>query len=337
MRATKAKLTRRQAQCGAVTLIQRFGSALNLNVHLHMLVPDGVYLTDTEPPYFRRVSAPTRDEIQVLLEQIGKRIGQHLEHRGLLSQDAEDSHLNVEPSGEGESLADLQSHSITYRIAFGANRGRKALTLQTLPPASDATSTERVARWSGFSLHAGVAAEALERAKLERLCRYISRPAVATERLSQTADGRIRYSLKTPYRDGTTHVVFEPLDFLSRLAALVPSPGVNLTRYHGVFAPNHRLRAQIVPSGRGRGGRTRAPGGVTKHVAMGWAQRLKRVFGIEIQRCEHCGGAVKIIASIEDPQVIERILAHVEPERLGQRLRAAAARGPPSVTIEAFE
>jgi hypothetical protein len=60
---------------------------------------------------------------------------------------------------------------------------------------------------------------------------------------------------------------------------------------------------------------------------MGWAQRLKRVFGIEMQRCEHCGGAVKIIASSEDPQVIERILAQVEPERMGQRLRAAAARG----------
>jgi hypothetical protein len=77
---------------------------------------------------------------------------------------------------------------------------------------------------------------------MRRLCRYISRPAVASERLTRAADGRIRYSLKTPYRDGTTHVVFEPLDFLSRLAALVPSPGVNLTRYHGVFAPNHRKR-----------------------------------------------------------------------------------------------
>ena len=123
-------------------------------------------------------------------------------------------------------------------IAFGANRGRKALTLQTLPPASGAASTERVAQSCGFSLHAGVAAEALERAKLERLCRYISRPAVASERLTRTADGRIRYSLKTPYRDGTTHVVFEPLDFLSRLAALVPSPGVNLLG----TAPQARVR-----------------------------------------------------------------------------------------------
>jgi hypothetical protein len=76
------------------------------------------------------------------------------------------------------------------------------------------------------SLHAGVAAEDSQREKLERLCRYISRPAVPIEQLSRLPDGRIRYALKTPYRDGTTHVLFEPLDFLARLAALVPSPGV---------------------------------------------------------------------------------------------------------------
>ncbi len=52
--------------------------------------------------------------------------------------------------------------------------------------------------------------------------------------------------MKTPYRDDTTHVVFEPEDFLSRLAALVPSPRVNLTRFHGVFAPHHELRSRIV-------------------------------------------------------------------------------------------
>jgi len=48
----------------------------------------------------------------------------------------------------------------------------------------------------------------------------------------------VRYELKTPYRNGTTHVIFEPLDFIARLAALVPKPGVNRTRLHGVFAPN---------------------------------------------------------------------------------------------------
>jgi hypothetical protein len=87
----------------------------------------------------------------------------------------------------------------------------------------------------------GVAAQADERGKLERLCRYISRTALATLRLSLSAQGHIRYAPKTPYRDGTTHVVFEPLDFLSHLAALVPLPRVNLTRFHGVFAPHHSV------------------------------------------------------------------------------------------------
>ncbi len=109
------------------------------------------------------------------------------------------------------------------------------------------------ARWRVFSLHAGVAAKAHERKKRERLCRYISRPAVSEKRLSLMPKGNIRYELKTPYRDGTTHVIFEPLDFISRLAALVPRPKVNLTRFHGVFAPNSRHRAWVTPARRGRG------------------------------------------------------------------------------------
>jgi hypothetical protein len=115
-----------------------------------------------------------------------------LERRELLVRDAENSHLDFEPSAEGDGLADLQSHSITYRIALGAQRRRKAFTLQSLPPAAAADSTDRVAQCAGFSLHAGVAAEDSQREKLERLCRYISRPAVSIERLSRLADGRIR-------------------------------------------------------------------------------------------------------------------------------------------------
>jgi len=91
---------------------------------------------------------------------------------------------------------------------------------------------------AGFSLHAGVAAKADERKKLERLCRYISRPAVSEKRPSLSRGGKILYQLKTSYRDGTTHVIFESLDFIARLAALAPKPRVNLTRFHGVSAPN---------------------------------------------------------------------------------------------------
>jgi len=137
---------------------------------------------------------------------------------------------------------------------------------------------------SGFSLHAGVAAKANQGDKLERLCRYITRPAISEKRLSLTNQGKVRYELKTPYRDGTTHVIFEPVDFIAKLAALVPRPRVNLTRFHGVFAPNSKHRALVTPAKRGKGSKPKDADGqdeqtpVRRHAAMTWAQRLKRVF-----------------------------------------------------------
>ncbi len=175
------------------------------------------------------------------------------------------------------------------------------------------------ARAGGFSLHAGIDIAPNQRPKLERLCRYVSRPPVATERMSLTSSGHVRYQLKTPYRDGTTHLVIEPLDLMARLAALVPPPRMHLTRYHGVFAPHSKLRAAVTPAGRGIGAPQRT-GPVTdsvqpptpRHVAMSSARRLKRVFGIEIEDCARCGGKLRVIASIEEPEVIAKILAHLE-------------------------
>jgi hypothetical protein len=103
-----------------------------------------------------------------------------------------------------------------------------------------------------------------------------------------SAQGKVVYLLKTPYRDGTTHVVFEPLDFIARLAALVPRPRLNLTRYHGVLAPNHRWRAEVTPAGRGRGKSGTAQtekSAIGRHAAMSWAQRLKRAFGVDVETC----------------------------------------------------
>jgi len=313
----KAGFSRQTAQAGAVTLIQRFGSALNLNVHFHMLFLDGVYVERPEGSLrFCWVRAPTSAELAGLTQTLAGRIGRFLERQGLLERDAENSYL-VDDELELGAIAQLQSSSITYRIAVGPQRGRKVFTLQTLP-GSDEPFDDGVGKVAGFSLHAGVAARADQRQKLERLCRYISRPAISEARLSLTPNGNVRYELKTPYRDGTTHVIFEPLDFIAHLAALVPKPRVNLTRFHGVFAPNSRYRARVTPGKRGKGGshttmadpEERTP--AERRAAMTWAQRLKRVFGIDIETCPACGGAMRIIACIEDPDVIEKILAHLD-------------------------
>lgn len=126
-------------------------------------------------------------------------------------------------------MAQLQGASFTYRVAVGSQQGRKVFPLQTLPDTGEVAFGE-AGQVAGFSLHAGGATRTDQRDKLERLCRYISRPAVAEKRLSLTPNGNVRYELKTPHRDGTTHVVFEPLDFIARPAALVPKPRVNLNR-----------------------------------------------------------------------------------------------------------
>ena len=95
-------------------------------------------------------------------------------------------------------------------------------TRQTLP-AYDESFDEGVGKVAGFSLHAGVAARADQRKKLERLCRYISRPAISEKRLSRTPNGDVRYQRKTPYRDGTTHVIFEPLELMAHILVRHPA------------------------------------------------------------------------------------------------------------------
>jgi hypothetical protein len=121
-------------------------------------------------------------------------------------------------------MDDLLGHSITYRVAMGPRAGQKVFTLQVLPAEAPEEPTKGVTQAAGFSLHAGIGIEADARGKLERLCRYVSRPAVAEERLARTERVDVRLLLKTAYRGGTIHVILDPLDFLARLAALVP-PG----------------------------------------------------------------------------------------------------------------
>jgi len=235
----KAGLTRASAMTGTVTLIQRFGSALNLNVHFHLLVLDGVYRREGEGRLrFVPVPAPSTEELKDLVQRIAERIGRSLERSGLITRDIENAYLAFDP-GEEAPIHGLLGSSITYRIATGPRAGQKVFTL----PAEPDAPRPQVAESSDFSLHAGIAAKASQRDKVERLARYVSRPPVATERLSLTQGGNVRYALKTPYRDGTTYVIFEPEDFIARLVALVPKPRAHLTRYHGVFAPASRRAA----------------------------------------------------------------------------------------------
>ena len=147
----------------------------------------------------------------------------------------------------------------------------------------------------------------------------------------------------------------EPVEFISKLAALVPPPRAHLTRFHGIFAPNANLRAQLTPAHRGKGSKAASDDAANpddrtpeeKRRAMtsatapcvalpptsmsAWAQRLKRVFGIDVETCGHCGGKVKIVASVEEPQAIRAILDHFEKHgALEQAHYRPGPRAPPA-------
>ena len=326
----KSELSLKEGATGAVTLIQRFGSALNLNIHFHILFLDGVYVhRDNRPPRFQRVKAPDKGELEELVQLISQRVGRCLERQGLLEQDTESDWLDLDPAEDTDAMPQLLGSSVSYRIAVGPQQGRKAFMIRTIRPLDRPDpGLERVARANGFSLHAGVSCEGYQKEKRERLCRYIARPAIAVPRLSLSSTGKVVYTLKTPYSDGTTQVAFDPVDFIARLAALVPKPRVNLTRYHGVLAPNHRWRGLVTPARLGKGiksisnAEVRTP--AERHAAracpalsgMTWAQRLKCVFNIDIEVCGRCGGSARVIVEasnrcIEDQNVIDRILDHL--------------------------
>lgn len=187
----------------------------------------------------------------------------------------------------------------------------------------------------GFSLHAGVWVGAHDRERLEHLCRYIARPPFAAGRLTWSRRGHVLYELRHPWRDGTTHVVFEPMVFLERLGALVPPPRVHLQTYHGVLAPGASWRDEVV-GGRGQPQvENEAADAKEKEAARRpahrylWAELMRRVFGLDVLRCEVCKGKRKLISLITERAVIVRILAHLRLETDPPPIQPA--RAPPQL------
>lgn len=300
---------------GAVALIQRFGGALNLNVHVHALVIDGVLTRSGAGVRFWPAPLLTDIDVAEVLATIVPRTRAMLEPRGLgTDAGGVDGWEAEEPV-----LAGLAAASVQGRFALGSRVGRGVRRCGVVrEPVGGSPSAQDHAHQDGFDLHAAVRVSAHDRDRLERLCRYALRPPVAQERLRLTPEGQVLLELKRPWSDGTSHLLFDPVEFLERLAVLIPRPRINLILYHGVLGPRAKWRPLVVRLGRcaprsetGTGVSLASDASSLRPDTRLWADLMRRTFGIDTLVCPRCGGRLRLIALIEAASVIERILRHL--------------------------
>jgi hypothetical protein len=217
-------------------------------------------------------------------------------------------------------LVALAQASVGGVSATGPRRGCRVLRVRGVAADVDAFVMGRLcAQVEGYNLQAATRIGANDRQALERMARYLARPPIATDRLSQLEDGRLQLRLKRPWRDGTTAFRFTPHELIERLVAIVPRPRAHLARYHGVLAPAFAGRSEIVPS-KSAGDPSPShewppdPPGTQRSPGSGrfpCASLIWRVFLEDVLACGRCAGRMKIVAAVTSRSGATRILGHL--------------------------
>jgi hypothetical protein len=294
-------------ETGCVLEIQRFADGARLYPHAHALVPDGVFAASPDGQHVRfiRQDPPSDEDVAHVVSRVEQRLTRVLGRwRARRQPDSDDD--NILPA-----CAEVPPTELVRLLGENQGHARRPAPKKPLCAKSP----------GGLELHAEVTIAARDRNGLERLCRYLSRPPVPQDRLERRGDGKFVLSLKRTWKGGVKAVVFEPHALIARLAALVPAPYLQLRRFHGVFAPHHHLRSVIVPTPTVDGAVPVAP---KRPKQMSWADLLMRVWAIDALKCPYCGGRMRLIAAIHDPDAITAILAAVHSDKWSSR-----ATGPP--------
>ena len=275
-----------------IHFVQRFGSTLNLHLHIHAVVSDGVFrkapgVLGSQRLDFAALGPPSAPDLAAMLESLRRKVLRRFVRLGVIPKDV----------------------------------AREML----------------VWRHSGFSLHAATAVAAEDRAALERLLYYCARPAVSGKRLTYRKDEALAVYQTRDSRSGRSlRLVFPALDFIGRLARLIPPPRRNVVRYYGALGPNAPLRPLLVEAALAQGGPSplaavrRAAGAVAKAASVGaraWARILSRIFEVDPLLCVRCGGRLELVAAILNDNSVTRLLTHLGLPTEFPKL--APARSPP--------
>jgi hypothetical protein len=308
------------AAMGAVSFLHRFGSSLNPHYHFHLCVVDGLFEGIEDDTY----QDPAHPETRLRFHEATA-----LTH---------------------ELLEGLQ-HTVRKRVL-------RHFARHGLLEPHEAEDMRGWDHGGGFSLDASVRIEATDREGLERLIRYCARPLFALSRLHLVGgrSDQILYLLPKPDPAGRTALRLSALEFLDRLAKILPPPRLHRHRYHGVFAPNAPLRPLVTERARednalaaqlpgpdpelplrspasapGPEEPPRQPSDTGAPRSSRWAALLARIYEVFPLICPTCQTPLTFIAVLTEPEPITRILAHIGEPTSPPLIHPA--RGPPQTEL----
>ena len=321
---------------GSITFTQRFNSALDLSTHLHIIFTDGVWdRFNGKLQFFPFRSFSTEDVMEVLFG-IERRLEKLFRRKGFIRGHGVDIEVVATKDEEQDAVASpfLPRKPKAYRRKTGFKSPKWSdIDRQVMTEVGYCNATYK---W--LSLQAAACVDGNDRDGLVKFFRYMSRSAVSPSRLSYTnpdapETSSIQLALKRPWSDGSTSLEFSQVDFVEKLASIVPAPWINLTRYHGVFAPGHAWRDFIVPrrplgvlsmDSDMRGApadsdndednenlsvkKRSTSGQAPAQYWMPWAELLRRTFGVCPETCS-CGSKMVLIAVTTDRQGIGDMMA----------------------------
>ncbi|MFQ5382654.1 MAG: transposase, partial [Dehalococcoidia bacterium] len=335
-------------ETGALSYLHRMGGALNSHSHIHSILPDGLFAPRADGEDLLRfvsLPGPSREELTKLLERIARRITKLVEK--VAEEEADCNSLE-------ETAASMQA---ALARSMSAPSPADQLVLATEDHEEGASSSRTLcAKVAGFTLHAGRVVPLEDRDSLEQLCKYGLRAPFSQERLRLREDGTVVYELSRPWPNsaGVTELVLDPVEFLQRVAALIPRPYTHQIRRHGVFAGRSKHRWRLPPppvrpeleeedassessQETGKPG-SDSEGGVKRpRTKYTWAQLIRRSFFADCLRCPRCAATMTVVSYLTDPDVIRRILGHlglptttapVLPSRVGSGLGGWDEPGP---------
>jgi len=320
------------AHTGAIAAVQRTDSALRLNVHFHILVLDGVYVRDAtyDALVFHTLPTPTHAEVADIARRTAQRIEKILRAHGRSLDPAMQDGQDDEPPklcSDEPGLAACYAAAARGVAASGDRAGQAPLRLLVSPaPAVSEIYDENdpVAEVRGVNLHARQCVDGRDRRQLERLCRYITRPPLAQDRLELRPDGKLELTLKSVWKDGTRAILLPPRDLIIRLIAAIPPPRFHLVRYFGVLSSHSKFRSEVVPKPPQDSAAFKPPPASGDQLEFPklkpqtddsrpsrkrWAWLLAHVFRADLDTCVRCGGPMRWLKAATTEQAATALLA----------------------------